>query len=80
MRFKYDPISRAGYIRLRAGRYEESVEIAPGCYLDIDEEGTVLGLEFLSLEELTEFMKRADGIELPERIEDPETFSLKSIA
>jgi uncharacterized protein YuzE len=80
IRFKYDLVSRAGYIRLRAGRYKESVEIAPGCYLAIDEEGRAVGLEFLSLEELSEFMKRVDGIELPERIENSETFSLKSIA
>ena len=78
MRFKYDLASRAGYIRLRAGRCKESVEIAPGCYLDVDEEGRVIGLEFLSLEELSEFMKRADGVELPGRIENPETFSLRS--
>jgi uncharacterized protein YuzE len=79
MRFKYDLASRAGYIRLRAGRCKESVEIAPGCYLDVDEEGRVIGLEFLSLEELSEFVKRADGVELPGRMENPETFSLRSV-
>jgi len=78
MRFEYDPVSGAGYIGLRAGQYEESIEIAPGCYLDIDEDGTVLGLEFLGRDELLTFMARS--VELPERIEDPETFSLKSLA
>jgi len=70
--FRYDPVSGAGYMRIRKGRYEESLEISPGCYLALDKDGRVLGFEFLSLEELAEAAPfetdGPGGLELPERI------------
>ncbi len=77
MNIKYDPESGAGYIRVREGRYRESLEIASGCYLAIDEDGQVLGLEFLSLEELAEVTATYGGsLDLPDRVKDPEAFHL----
>ncbi|MDP8951313.1 MAG: DUF2283 domain-containing protein [Actinomycetota bacterium] len=77
MNIRYDPESGAGYIRVREGRYGESLEIAPGCYLAIAEDGQVMGLEFLSLEELAEAASmRAGGLDLPDHVKDPEAFHL----
>ncbi len=48
-----------------------------GAYLDIDETGNVLGAEFLSLEEMGEFIARAGGeLALPDRVEDPANFHI----
>ncbi len=72
-RFTYDPESGAMYIRLREDRYRESIEISEGCYLDVADDGTVLGLECLSLDEFRGLIERGGGrLELPERVEDPD--------
>ena len=78
----YDSESGALYLKVREGVYSETVELAEpgfGAGLDIDEDGRVLGVEFLSLEEMGEFIERLGGtLELPERVEDPEHFHLLS--
>jgi len=80
MRFEFDPESGALYVRVREGQIEETLDLAePGfaVHLDIDHEGNVMGVEFLSLQEFTELVGRAGGtLELPERIEDPANFRL----
>jgi uncharacterized protein YuzE len=75
MRFRYDPKSGALYFRLREGAIEETLELpSPGAYLDVDEAGHVMGLEFLSLQEFVTFITGFDGeVEIPEAI-DPEEF------
>lgn len=77
MKFRYDPQSGALYVRLREGRVDETLPLAEGVYFDIDAEGRVLGAEFLSLEEFAEWASQ-EGIEvqLPDRIEDPNSFRL----
>ena len=77
MKFRYDPQSGALYIRLRDGRVDETLPVSEGFYLDIDDEGRVLGAEFLSLEEFTEWASQK-GIEvkLPDHIEDPNSYRL----
>jgi uncharacterized protein YuzE len=77
MRFRYDPESGALYVRIREGDIEETLDLGPGAYLDIDRDGNVMGAEFLSLEEFTEIVEAYGGsLELPERVEDPEAFRL----
>lgn len=77
MKFRYDPASGALYVRVREGDIEETLDLAPGAYLDIDHDGNVLGAEFLSLEEFTEIVEHHGGIlDLPEHVEDPEAFRL----
>lgn len=80
MRFTHDPESGAWYIRIRDGKIVETVELAEpgfGAYVDIDREGYVLGVEFLSFEEYAELVARAGGkLEIPNRIEDPAHFRL----
>lgn len=79
-RFEYDPESGAGYVRLREGEYAETVPLVDGLGVgvDIDEDGLVLGVEFLSFEEYAAAIERSGGtLELPERIEDPANFHAK---
>lgn len=77
MNVRYDPESGALYIRIKEGQIHETLPLAEGIYFDIDAEGVVLGVEFLSLEEFKEWAS-SEGVEvnLPERIEDPDSFRL----
>lgn len=44
----YDPKSDVLYIVARKGREEESVEIASGINVELDEKGEVVGIEILN--------------------------------
>lgn len=76
MRFEFDPESGAIYVRVRNGGIAETLEMAEpgfGAYLDIDREGNVLGVEFLSFEEFAELTARYGGkLEIPDTVEDPD--------
>ncbi len=81
MRIRFDKESGAFYITLREGKVHETLDLGPsaeptfGAYADVDGEGNVLGLEFLSFEEFSELTdSSAGGFEIPERIEDIEAF------
>ena len=80
MRFEFNPESGAIYVRVREGQIEETLDLAEpgfGAHLDIDREGNVMGVEFLSLQEFKELVARAGGtLEFPERVEDPANFRL----
>jgi len=86
-RIRYDGKSGAFYVYLREiepGGVEETLTLFPdderelGAYLGVDDEGRPLGLEFLSVAEFEETLRRLGGsLELPDRIEDPaETFRI----
>lgn len=72
-RFEHDPESGAWYVRLREGKIEETVDLAEpgfGAHLDVDREGNVLGVEFLSFEEYAELVARSGGrLEVPDAVE-----------
>lgn len=76
-RITHDPLSGAIYVRLREGTYSETVPLAEpgfGGGVDVDDEGNVLGLEFLSFEEFAELVARHGGaLEIPESldVDDP---------
>ena len=74
MRLEFDPESGALYIHVREGDAEETLAVAEpgfGAHVDVDREGNVLGLEFLSFEEYAEPVTRFGGaLEIPERVED----------
>ena len=77
MKFRYDPESGALYIRLKEGLVDETLPVTEGYYLDIDSEGDVLGAEFLSLEEFTEWASQKGlEVKLPDHIEDPNAYRL----
>ena len=78
MRLEFDPESGALYIHVRQGDVEETLDLAEpgfGAHVDVDREGNVLGLEFLSFVEYAELVTRFGGaLEIPERIEDSTSF------
>jgi uncharacterized protein YuzE len=47
MRVRYDPDANAAYIRLAEDPIVESEEVAPGIIFDFDEQGRIVGMEFL---------------------------------
>jgi len=68
------------YVRIAEGPIYETLELGGGCYLDVDEDGRVMGLEALSIEEFRALVERAGGeLVLPERIEDPEAFEAEAV-
>ncbi len=76
MRFTHDPESGAFYVQVREGKYYETLDLAEpgfGAHVDVDEQGYVLGAEFLSFEEFAEIVAQAGGkLDLPERVVDAE--------
>jgi uncharacterized protein YuzE len=72
-RLEHDPKSGAFYIRLRPGKYHETIPLVEpgfGAGVDVDDEGNVLGVEFLSFEEYAEVVARHGGrLELPETLD-----------
>jgi uncharacterized protein YuzE len=80
MRITIDETAGAVYMKVRDGKVAESVEVTDAdAYVDLDADGYVLGVEFLSLEEYEAFerARRAHtGARVPERIEDPTDFRL----
>ena len=78
MRLEFDHDSGALYIHVRESDVEETLDLAEpgfGAHVDIDREGNVLGLEFLSFEEYAELVTRFGGaLEIPKRVEDSASF------
>ena len=75
MKIKFDKESGAFYLTIREGEYSETLDLIDpgfGAYMDIDAEGNVLGVEFLSFEEFAEITE--NGLEIPDRVEDAEAF------
>ncbi len=80
MRFTHDPESGAFYVRLREGEYHQTIPLIEPLYgggADVDAEGNVLGVEFLSFEDYAEILATVGGdLEIPEKIEDHAHFRL----
>ena len=45
------------YVKFKAGRVAETVEVRPGVLLDLDSKGNILGIEVLSLKTLAPVLK-----------------------
>lgn len=82
MKFEFDPESGAIYVRIRDGEIAETLEMADpsfGAYLDVDQEGNVLGVEFLSFEEFAELTTHSGGkLEIPDTVREPDTVAKPS--
>ncbi len=77
MIIKEDIAAGAVYMKLRDGEVAETVEVEDAdAYVDLDAEGYVLGIEFLSLEEFYGAMRAANGLNIPERVEEAADFRL----
>src|SRR5215218_10519735 len=78
MRINHDKVSGALYIKLREGEYDHTEDFSEGAdvYLDVDDEGNVLGLEALSLEDLAQAIDERGGrLEVPDRLRRSDTAS-----
>ena len=80
MRFEYDKEVGALYIYVREiaeGAVARQIELQEGVYLDADQEGRTLGMEFLDLENFREWLERGGGrVEIPEYVKDLKTSGL----
>jgi uncharacterized protein YuzE len=73
LRVRYDAEADAMYLRLRDGSVAETVEIEEMVYVDIDEEGHPLGIEFVVASDFLPFLSRRGGeFSVPRRIEPVE--------
>ncbi len=64
---EFDPKVNAMYVRLKKGEVAESEPLADNVVLDIDENGEVLGIEFLLSkldEKQMQFIERALGVKV----------------
>ena len=67
--------SDALYMTLREGDVAETVEVEESVYVDLDDEGRPLGVEFVSAAVLLPFLQRRGGeFVVPARVDDPDTF------
>lgn len=74
MRFEFDNEADALYIRLDEGRVSRTIELEEGVYADLDAEDHPLGLEFVALAALDEWMKRHGTLDVPEKATGAESF------
>ena len=61
MRIEYSPTARALYLRLRAGRVAETVEVDEVVNVDLDADGAPLGIEFVHVDAFLAFLERRAG-------------------
>jgi len=47
MNIEYDPAVDAAYLRVKSGKVERTQVMAPYVNVDLDDQGEVLGIEFL---------------------------------
>jgi uncharacterized protein YuzE len=80
MRFELDTEVNALYIYFREiapGAVARTIELEEGVNLDVDDQGRVLGLEFVDAGDFYGFIERRGGeIDIPERAEDIKGLSL----
>jgi uncharacterized protein YuzE len=82
VRFTFDKEANALYAYLRGeaipdGGVARTIEIEDGINLDMDSEGFVPGMEFVYADDFLRFVERRGGeLDIPERVEDAENFSL----
>ncbi|HEU5422873.1 MAG TPA: DUF2283 domain-containing protein [Nitrolancea sp.] len=69
MKIEFDKLVNILYLRLRPGTVERTIEFAQDVYLDIDDEGHVLGAEFVNAGDFFAILNQHDGkLDIPERI------------
>lgn len=74
MRFDYDKDAGAMYVYLREipdGAAVRTEELEPGVYLDLDEDGQTLGVEFVDMPFFWKHMERNGGcLNVPDHLDD----------
>ena len=73
LRVRYDAEADAMYLRLRDGSVADTVEIEQMVYVDVDDAGHPLGIEFVVASDFLQFLSRRGGeFSIPQRIEPAE--------
>ena len=71
MQIRLDPDVNALYIEVRAGEVAKTVEVSEMVYLDVDEGGAPLGLEFVNADDFIPFLREhAGGAEVPDELRE----------
>ena len=77
MRIEYDREAKAVYLHMAEGVHARTVEVEPlKVYVDVDDEGRTLGIEFLSLKTFAEYIDEHGGLNLPERFTGPQSLAV----
>jgi uncharacterized protein YuzE len=64
-RYTYDPFVLAGYIylvRARPSQHQETVQTDIGVNVDVDQDGQVVGIEFLNRSDVIDGLRRAGAL------------------
>ncbi len=61
LRMRYDADVDALYLRLREGEVAATIEVEEMVYLDVDNEGRAVGIEFVSGADFLPFLQRQGG-------------------
>lgn len=63
MQFRFDQDANALYIAIERGEVARTVEVTDMVSVDVDAQGTVLGIEFVSADEFVPFLRRLHAVE-----------------
>ena len=76
MRIEYDREAKALYLYVAEGEHVRAVEVEPlKIYPDVDAEGRILGIEFLSWDAFPQYIEEHGGLNQPERFGDSNPWS-----
>lgn len=71
MQIQFDRDVNALYIEIARGEVTRTIEVTETIYLDVDQEGRPLGLEFLDANEFLPFLRQELGdIDIPAQVHD----------
>lgn len=69
MRLEIDTEAKALYLRLRAGRVDESVELADMVFMDVDRQRRPIGIEFVDLDAFAAYFDQPrEPVSIPPRL------------
>ncbi len=61
MKFELSSTANALYIYANPGEVAETLEVGPDVYMDVDENGRIIGIEFLDPDYLIQFIRERGG-------------------
>jgi uncharacterized protein YuzE len=71
MHFRLDRDVNALYIALRPGKVSRTVELTDTVYVDMEDEDTPIGIEFVNADEFVPFLREhADDADIPPKVRE----------
>jgi len=71
MQIRLDPDVNALYIEFREGDVAKTIEVAEMVYLDVDDQGSALGLEFVNADDFIPFLReQSDSANVPRQLRE----------